>query len=468
MATAPQVYGADEINAVVLDASSYRTKIGYGSLDCPILNLPSYYGHQTKDGSEKFIFEENSMLIPRPDYEVKKIMKDGIIDDFEGAVKQYNYMFDVLKLKPSEQPILVIESTQNEYEKKTALLKQLLKENKFVATFLIKNPTCVSFAHGRPNCLVVDLGHDLVTITPILDGISLRKQVLGTHYAGAFLNQQLRQLLDHKGVEVVPVYKVKSKTPSYFPDKAQFEERKYDFDISESFENFHKLRILREMKETLLQALPDNETEKLKEQKTEEDTRYFEFPNGLNVPFTKYERVRLANSLFNPSEPYTGESGSNIVVEGFSAETGKIINEDTITSREYVPLRRSKKTDSSSGRRSKDEPTDDKPRGLTSLVNQALNHLDVDLKPQLANNIILTGATSLIPGVAERLNQELTALNPGLKVRIHSSANVTERTCSAWIGGSILSSLGTFHQLWVSENEYDEVGAKKLIMDRFR
>ena len=30
--------------------------------------------------------------------------------------------------------------------------------------------------------------------------------------------------------------------------------------------------------------------------------------------------------------------------------------------------------------------------------------------------------------------------------------------CSFWIGGSILSSLSTFQQMWISKNEYDEAG----------
>ena len=32
------------------------------------------------------------------------------------------------------------------------------------------------------------------------------------------------------------------------------------------------------------------------------------------------------------------------------------------------------------------------------------------------------------------------------------------RTYAAWIGGSILASLGTFQQMWISKAEYDESG----------
>lgn len=106
--------------------------------------------------------------------------------------------------------------------------------------------------------------------------------------------------------------------------------------------------------------------------------------------------------------------------------------------------------------------------GVTDLIQNVLENLDIDLKPQLANNIVLTGSTTLIPRLNERLNGELSLLNPSLKIRVHCAGNTTERKYASWIGGSILSSLGTFHQLWVSKAEYDDVGPDQLIVNRFR
>jgi len=37
-----------------------------------------------------------------------------------------------------------------------------------------------------------------------------------------------------------------------------------------------------------------------------------------------------------------------------------------------------------------------------------------------------------------------------------------ERKFGVWIGGSILASLGSFHQMWVSKAEYQEQGAALL------
>jgi actin-related protein len=35
-----------------------------------------------------------------------------------------------------------------------------------------------------------------------------------------------------------------------------------------------------------------------------------------------------------------------------------------------------------------------------------------------------------------------------------------ERRCGSWQGGSILASLGTFHQMWISRKEFEESGAQ--------
>merc|ERR1712018_346674 len=39
-----------------------------------------------------------------------------------------------------------------------------------------------------------------------------------------------------------------------------------------------------------------------------------------------------------------------------------------------------------------------------------------------------------------------------------SRSSPPERKYSVWIGGSILASLSTFQQMWISKQEYDECG----------
>jgi len=96
--------------------------------------------------------------------------------------------------------------------------------------------------------------------------------------------------------------------------------------------------------------------------------------------------------------------------------------------------------------------------GIHKMIHQSICACDIDIRPNLSNNIILTGATTLLPGFADRVNHELSNMSPGPKIKLYAAGNTIERKCSSWLGGSILSSLGTFHQLWISRKEYDDYG----------
>ena len=62
----------------------------------------------------------------------------------------------------------------------------------------------------------------------------------------------------------------------------------------------------------------------------------------------------------------------------------------------------------------------------------------------------------MYPGISDRMQKEITALAPSsMKVKIIAPP---ERKYSVWIGGSILASLSTFQQMWISKQEYDESG----------
>merc|ERR1719181_1782814 len=93
---------------------------------------------------------------------------------------------------------------------------------------------------------------------------------------------------------------------------------------------------------------------------------------------------------------------------------------------------------------------------LHELPYNSIMKCDVDIRKDLYSNCVLSGGTTMYAGIADRLSKELTALAPAsMKVKIIAPP---ERKYSVWIGGSILSSLSTFQQMWISKQEYDESG----------
>jgi len=81
---------------------------------------------------------------------------------------------------------------------------------------------------------------------------------------------------------------------------------------------------------------------------------------------------------------------------------------------------------------------------------------DIDLRKDLYANIVLSGGSTMYLGIADRMQKEIKSLAPSImKIKIIAPP---ERNYSVWIGGSILSSLATFQQMWISKREYDESG----------
>jgi len=94
--------------------------------------------------------------------------------------------------------------------------------------------------------------------------------------------------------------------------------------------------------------------------------------------------------------------------------------------------------------------------GIHDTLYQSIMRCDVDIRRSLYGNVVLSGGTTMFPGIGERVTKELTALAPStVKIKVIAPH---ERKYSVWIGGSILASLSTFQQMWISKWEYDEAG----------
>lgn len=88
---------------------------------------------------------------------------------------------------------------------------------------------------------------------------------------------------------------------------------------------------------------------------------------------------------------------------------------------------------------------------------------DADVRMSLYGSVVITGGNTLLQGFPERLNRDLSHRAPSNTRLKMISANATmERRFGAWIGGSILASIGTFQQMWISSQEYQESGKSQV------
>jgi actin beta/gamma 1 len=94
--------------------------------------------------------------------------------------------------------------------------------------------------------------------------------------------------------------------------------------------------------------------------------------------------------------------------------------------------------------------------GVHQLVYDAIAATRGDNVPLCYSNIVLSGASTLFRGFADRLHKEMTNLAPvAAKIKVVAPP---ERNYSNWIGGGIMSNL-THGVSWISKEQYDESGA---------
>jgi len=94
--------------------------------------------------------------------------------------------------------------------------------------------------------------------------------------------------------------------------------------------------------------------------------------------------------------------------------------------------------------------------GIDGMVYESVMKCDIDIRKDLFQNIVLSGGTSMYKGLGERIEQDISRMAPAtVGVKVIASP---ERKYAVWIGGSILTSLSTFDEMWISRDEYDESG----------
>ena len=125
------------------------------------------------------------------------------------------------------------------------------------------------------------------------------------------------------------------------------------------------------------------------------------------------------------------------------------------------------------------------------MVCDAAFRCDRDQQASLLGNVVVCGGGSCITGAAgvgavgvsagadggagvvasalgdehafpDRLREEIEGIvhrhTPGWRVKV-TSPNISERAICSWLGGSILGSLGSFQDMWISRKDYEEFGS---------
>lgn len=320
-----------------------------------------------------------------------------------------------MKIDPKNHPILFTEPSLHNKENRIKLTEMMFEKYSVPAMFICKSAVLSAFSSGRSTCLVFDSGHTSTYAVPIHDGYALQKSMIKFDLAGNYITNELLKYVENtKNVPVIPHYKFeKNKVEDQF-----YTEYLPNIKDDPSYEQYWKREIVRDMKENTLQISEEplnftwlnGSTNFSTNNVNINNTSGYELPDGKYIELGE-EKVTMLEKVFHPNRDFPGFNGYH------------------------------------------------------HMIIDSISKGDIDVRKEMFSNIFVCGGNTLFQGFTERLQKQLFNSSPqSLKIKIIALASAAERRFSSWIGGSILSSLGTFHQLWFSKHEYEEHGA--MIIER--
>ncbi|XP_046546676.1 actin-1-like [Haliotis rubra] len=102
--------------------------------------------------------------------------------------------------------------------------------------------------------------------------------------------------------------------------------------------------------------------------------------------------------------------------------------------------------------------------GIHTATYNSIMKCDAGIRKDLYANVVLSGGSTMFPGMADRMRKELTALAPSA-----TTINIIappEREYSTWLGGAMLASKSNFKDVSISRQEYFETG-RSIVHTKF-
>ncbi|KAL8271315.1 hypothetical protein Esti_004754 [Eimeria stiedai] len=353
-----------------------------------------------------------------------------------------------------EHPLLVVEPTLASPSLREALAAAVFEDLQVPAAFFASAAATAAFAMGRSSALVVELGSAGGSVAAVCDGYTLRRSTQRLPIGGNFLDRQIElvllQQLQQQQQQQQQQQADRLLLPLCTASRRRLHGRLSSSSCcSSSLLQHSTAEVVRQVREAccVVRSYGDAGMSLASQQQQNKATRggggdtpeesaapsTYELPDGTQLDCSGI-RHAVGELLFQPQAAL--EALQAIQPAPLRQDPGELLQG-------FV--------------------------GLPSAVADCVYASDVDVRRDLLSAVILTGGLSLTPGLAERFSDELhseafgpCSNNSGLKVRVVCPSSHTERRSAAWLGGSILASLGTFQEMWISKQEYEEQGAAIL------
>lgn len=359
---------------------------------------------------------------------------DGLISNWDLFETLISYTLkDKLFAETRENALLFAEPNHNGRKSRERIVEMIFEKFEVPALYLARSAVLSAYANGKPTGIVLDVGHSGTSAVPVEDGAIVKNCFIRTAIGGRTLSQTLDEEMRKREVALRPTWSYKRVITGTVGTDEENLTRRSEFTelsfpgTSESFTNYARMKLLEEMKASIC-VVHENPTVDLTSLPIVSDS--YELPDG-NAVMMGEERFRIAERTIFGQLPH-------IARETMSETRLSYVNQ-------YL-----NGANQGSGQTKTSE-------GLHGLVIDAIDMCHESIHRDMYAGVCLTGGTSDMGGLFERLNYGL--VESYHKVRVLAATGSSERKYCAWTGGSILATFSEFQKMWLSKGEYEENGS---------
>ncbi|XP_066250862.1 actin, muscle-like [Euwallacea similis] len=176
-------------STLVLDIGSGQTKAGLadnGNPSCIIPTSGDYGNSETCD----FKGDNNVSVSP---------VQWGIIKDYDRVEDLLRHIYEAqLVLRSEEHPVLITQPPKNPQRDRNKIAELFFEKFQVPALYEEMHSVLTFYSSGRPAGLIVESGHGVTTIVPIISGFAISDAILRVNIGGSDIERYLSKILNEK------------------------------------------------------------------------------------------------------------------------------------------------------------------------------------------------------------------------------------------------------------------------------